>query len=106
MAGYQHALAWSPTNPLEIFVGNDSGLWRSMDGIGENWASVRRKRRFAFSKPEYGAGISGRGGELLAGIDSPYTMVAGLGVNGTAGVKNTSGPTASGRKFSGASAVR
>jgi hypothetical protein len=35
VAGYQHALAWSATNPLEIFLGNDSGLWRSMDAIGE-----------------------------------------------------------------------
>ena len=26
---YQHALAWNAANPLEIFVGNDSGLWRS-----------------------------------------------------------------------------
>src|SRR5208337_389979 len=35
VAPYQHALAWSAANPLEIFVGNDSGLWRSMDAIGE-----------------------------------------------------------------------
>ena len=32
---FQHALAWNPANPLEIFVGNDSGLWRSTDAIGE-----------------------------------------------------------------------
>jgi hypothetical protein len=32
---YQHALAWNASNPLEIFVGNDSGLWRSTDAIGE-----------------------------------------------------------------------
>ena len=42
---YQHALAWNPANPLEIFVGNDSGLWRSMDAIGESRApSLRRAR--------------------------------------------------------------
>jgi hypothetical protein len=33
---YQHALAWNGFNPLEIFVGNDSGLWRSTDAIGES----------------------------------------------------------------------
>ena len=32
---FQHALAWNTANPLEIFVGNDSGLWRSTDAIGE-----------------------------------------------------------------------
>ncbi len=32
---FQHALAWNAANPLEIFVGNDSGLWRSTDAIGE-----------------------------------------------------------------------
>jgi hypothetical protein len=32
---FQHALEWSTNNPLEIFVGNDSGLWRSLDAIGE-----------------------------------------------------------------------
>ncbi len=32
---FQHALAWNAANPLEILVGNDSGLWRSTDAIGE-----------------------------------------------------------------------
>jgi len=33
---YQHALAWNTANPLEVFVGNDSGLWRSTDAVGES----------------------------------------------------------------------
>ena len=33
---FQHALAWNAANPLEVFVGNDSGLWRSTDAIGES----------------------------------------------------------------------
>jgi len=40
---YQHALAWNPANPLEILVGNDSGLWRSTDAIAETgqvWAAM------------------------------------------------------------------
>ena len=39
---FQHALAWNAANPLEIFVGNDSGLWRSTDAIGETGRSARR----------------------------------------------------------------
>jgi len=34
-APFQHALAWSTGNPLEILMGNDGGLWRSMDAVGE-----------------------------------------------------------------------
>ncbi len=30
---FQHALAWDMSNPLEIFIGNDSGLWRSVDQV-------------------------------------------------------------------------
>ena len=37
---FQHALAWNPANPLEVFVGNDSGLWRSTDAIGESGQAV------------------------------------------------------------------
>ena len=37
---YQHALEWNPANPLEIFVGNDSGLWRSSDGIARVGAGL------------------------------------------------------------------
>jgi len=36
---YQHALAWSPANPVEVFLGNDSGLWRSNDDLGETGAA-------------------------------------------------------------------
>src|SRR5208337_717161 len=35
VAPYQHAVGWSAGNPAEILVGNDSGLWRSLDQIGE-----------------------------------------------------------------------
>lgn len=35
VAPYQHALAWNTANPQEIYIGNDSGLWRSTDAVGE-----------------------------------------------------------------------
>src|ERR1019366_3221148 len=88
VAGYQHALAWSTANPLEIFVGNDSGLWRSMDAIGETgqvWSHFQN--------------LNGSLGSLAEVVSmaqtgsTPYTMMAGLGVNGTAGVKSATGPT-------------
>ena len=38
VAEFQHALAWNAANPDEILLGNDSGLWSSMDAIGESGA--------------------------------------------------------------------
>ncbi len=49
---YQHALAWSATNPLELLIGNDSGLWRSLDGVGETGAACDGERCNALSEPE------------------------------------------------------
>ena len=90
---YQHALAWNGNNPLEIFVGNDSGLWRSTDAIGESGTACSASDASHFQN------LNGSLGSLAevvsispAGV-TPYTMMAGLGANGTAGVKSTSGTT-------------
>jgi uncharacterized protein (TIGR03437 family) len=37
----QHSLAVSPTNPDQLAVANDYGVWRSMDG-GLSWAGLNR----------------------------------------------------------------
>jgi hypothetical protein len=91
---YQHALAWSAANPLEIFIGNDSGLWRSMDDVAETGSvcSVTDAAHFQNLNPGLGSLAEV---ESLSEIPvSPYTMMAGLGVNGSAGVKSTAGATA------------
>ena len=91
---YQHALAWNANNPLEIFVGNDSGLWRSTDAIGESGAVC------AASDATHFQNLNGSLGSLAEVVSisqagaTPYTMMAGLGENGIAGVKSTSGTTA------------
>ncbi len=68
---YQHALAWNTANPLEIFVGNDSGLWRSTDAIGESTLAnpelCSSSDATHFPEPERGPGFAGRGGEHVAG---------------------------------------
>lgn len=83
---FQHALAWNPANPLEIFAGNESGLWRSTDAVGESGQVCLASDSTHFQN------LNGNLGSLaevvsLSGIASPYVMIAGLGVNGTAGVK-------------------
>lgn len=88
VSAFQHALAWNPANPLEVFIGNDSGLWRSLDEIGESGQSCSASDATHFQN------LNGNLGSLaevvsLSEIQSPYTMMAGLGVNGTAGVKGS-----------------
>jgi hypothetical protein len=88
---YQHALAWNASSPMQILVGNDSGLWRSEDGIGEAGSVCSP------TDADHWQNLNGSLGSLAEVVSmsqvskSPYTLMAGLGVNGTAGVKNTSG---------------
>ena len=95
---YQHALAWNSANSLEIFVGNDSGLWRSTDGISES-ALANTEPVCSPSDASHFQNLNGSLGSL-AEVESfaqdgttPYTMMAGLGANGTAGVKSTTAVT-------------
>jgi hypothetical protein len=98
VAEFQHSLAWSTANPLEIFIGNDSGLWRSMDAIDESPPSAPE----SVCSPTDSTHFQNMNGSLgsLAEVTSmsaseftPYTMMAGLGVNGTAGATSATGPT-------------
>jgi hypothetical protein len=91
---YQHALAWSTANPLEIFVGNDSGLWRSTDAIGETGPVCAATDAGHFQNLNGSLGSLAEVVSMSASPATPYTMMAGLGVNGTAGVKSVTGPTA------------
>jgi hypothetical protein len=94
VAEYQHALTWSTANPLEIFLGNDSGLWRSMDAIGETGSVCSAADASHFQNLNGSLGSLAEVVSMSASPATAYTMMAGLGVNGTAGVKNTTGPTA------------
>ncbi len=92
---YQHALEWSPANPLEIFVGNDSGLWRSMDAIGETGPVCSTSDAAHFQNLNGGFGSLAEVESMSAVGATPYTMMLGLGANGTAGIKSTDGPVSS-----------
>jgi hypothetical protein len=93
VAPYQHALAWNSANPQEVFIGNDSGLWRSMDGIGETGSACSPADASHFQNLNSGLGSLSEVESMSQVGNSPYTMMAGLGANGTAGVKSSSGPT-------------
>jgi len=91
---YQHALAWNAANPMEILVGNDSGLWRSTDAIGETGQVCSASDASHFQNLNGSLGSLAEVVSLSQAGATPYTMMAGLGANGTAGVKATTGPTA------------
>ncbi|WP_109486643.1 choice-of-anchor D domain-containing protein [Occallatibacter savannae] len=93
VAPYQHALAWNPSNPQEILLGNDSGLWRSLDGIAEAGSVCSSDDQTHFQNLNGGLGSLAEVDSISQVVTSSYTMMAGFGANGTAGVKNTSGPT-------------
>jgi hypothetical protein len=96
---FQHALTWNLSNPLEIFIGNDSGLWRSTDGIAESGPVCNStdathfqnlNGQFYSSYQDAGDNTPGSLAEVesLSSFEqAPYTLMAGLGVNGAAGVK-------------------
>jgi len=86
---YQHALAWNAANPQEIFAGNDSGLWRSMDAIGETGQACSATDAKHFQNLNAGLGSLAEVVSLSQVTTTPYAMMAGLGVNGTAGVKGS-----------------
>jgi hypothetical protein len=86
---FQHALAWNTSNPLEIFIGNDSGLWRSTDAIGETGPACSSTDSTHFQNLNGTLGSLAEVESLSSVPTTPYTLMAGLGVNGVAGVKAT-----------------
>lgn len=90
VGGYQHAIAWNPANPLEIFVGNDSGAWRSTDAIGESGEVCNPADATHFQNLNGSLGSLAEVESLSIAGTTQYTMMAGLGANGTAGVKSSS----------------
>jgi hypothetical protein len=89
VAPYQHAFGWSARNPAEILVGNDSGLWRSLDQIGETGQVCAATDASHFQNLNGGLGSLAEVVSLSQVTSTQYTMMAGLGVNGTAGVKGS-----------------
>jgi hypothetical protein len=90
---YQHAVVWNSANSLEIFVGNDSGLWRSIDGIGESGSVCSPSDASHFQNLNGNLGSLAEVESISQAGATLYTMMAGLGANGTAGVKSATGTT-------------
>jgi Abnormal spindle-like microcephaly-assoc'd, ASPM-SPD-2-Hydin len=93
VAEFQHALGWSAGDPEEILVGNDGGLWRSLDGIGESGQACGASDAAHFQNLNGGLGSLAEVDSMAGAGNSQYTMMVGLGRNGTAGLKSATAST-------------
>ena len=91
---YQHALEWDPSNPSDLFIGNDSGLWRSTDDVGQAGAACDPTDSAAFQNLNATLGSLAEVRSISAASSSVNSMMLGLGVNGTAAIKDSSPPPA------------
>ncbi len=90
---FQHSVTWNVSNPAEVLLGNDSGLWRSTDAIGEIGQVCSSADSSHFQNLNGSLGSLAEVVSLSGVTTTPYTMMAGLGVNGTAGVKSSGATT-------------
>jgi hypothetical protein len=107
---FQHALVWPEGAWLaagsaqqtvleqELFLGNDSGLWRSTDAIGETGQVCNSTNAGTSSDASHFQNLNGALGSLAEPVSisrifsAPNTILAGLGVNGAAAGVTTDWP--------------
>ena len=91
VAAADHAIAalTTSTEPM-IFVGNDGGLWRSLDGINEQGVACSPDDVKHFDNLNGGLGSLAEVVSLAQDPTSSEILLVGLGANGTAGTANAS----------------
>jgi hypothetical protein len=99
VAAAQHAIAAiSQASGIPIvFLGNDSGLWRSLDGVAETGSVCSASDSTHFDNLNAAIGAGGSLAELVGFAQSPAsanTLIAGLGANGSAATSTASSVTA------------
>jgi hypothetical protein len=84
VAPAQHAIGLSGSVPL-VFVGNDGGLWRSLDGVAETGAACSTTDVQHFDNLNGAIGSLANVTGFAQHPTDPDTLLAGLGANGSAG---------------------
>ena len=85
---YEHGFAWDAGNPLLLFAGTDSGLWRSTDQVGETGQVCAGTDAGHWQNLNASVGSLAEVEALAQSASTPATMLAGLGANGFAGIVN------------------
>jgi len=83
---YQHGFAWDTGNPLLLYVGTDSGLWRSSDDVGETGSVCAATDASHWQNLNGSLGSLAEVGSLGESASSATTVLVGLGGNGVAGI--------------------
>jgi len=94
VAPAQHAIALSGATPV-VFVGNDGGLWRSLDGIAETGSACSATDASHFDNLN---GAIGSLAEVTGFAQHPTdadTLLVGLGANGSGGTTTAASAWAS-----------
>jgi hypothetical protein len=89
VAPAQHGLATvAQTSGIPLlYLGNDSGLWRSLDGVAESGSVCSASDSTHFDNLNAAIGAGGSLGELVGFAQNPgssNTLIVGLGANGSA----------------------
>jgi hypothetical protein len=84
VAPAQHAIALVGSSPV-VFVGNDGGLWRSLDGVAETGAACNATDVQHFDNLNGAIGSLAEVTGFAQHPTDPDTLLAGLGANGSAG---------------------
>jgi hypothetical protein len=89
VAPAQHAIAVvaQPTGVPILFLGNDSGLWRSLDGVAETGSACSSTDNTHFDNLNGAIGAGGSLAEVTGFAEDPAannTLVMGLGAHGSA----------------------
>jgi HYDIN/CFA65/VesB family protein/ASPM-SPD-2-Hydin domain-containing protein/centrosomal CEP192-like protein len=83
---YQHGFAWDTQNPLLMYVGTDSGLWRSTDAVGETGSVCAATDAAHWQNLNGSLGSLSEVDSLGQSSTSAATVLVGLGANGAAGI--------------------
>ena len=87
----QHALAGLATNGLPLlFVGNDGGLWRSLDGVAEQGSPCAADDATHFDNLNSGLGSLAEVVQFSQHPTDADVLLVGLGANGTAATSTAS----------------
>lgn len=99
VAASQHAIATvaqSSGIPI-VFLGNDGGLWRSLDGVAETGSVCSASDSTHFDNLNTAIGAGGSLAEVIGFAQDPTTsntLIAGLGADGSAATSTASALTA------------
>jgi hypothetical protein len=95
----QHAIATlagagTGATPALLYVGNDGGLWRSLDGVDQLQAACSSDDANHFQNLNGGLGSLAEVVSFAQHPSDPATLLAGLGANGTVGTGAASATSA------------